>query len=130
MAVGKTLVEKIWDAHRIAALEGGVDLLHIDRVVLHERSGGRMIDGVLRAGRRVRSPDSVFATIDHIIDTDPGRTDKTKFPGGEEFIGFFRDNAEKASVEIFDIDDERQGIVHVMAPELGIAQPGLTIVCG
>ena len=130
MAVGKTLVEKIWDAHRIAALEGGVDLLHIDRVVLHERSGGRMIDGVLRAGRRVRSPDSVFATIDHIIDTHPGRTDKTKFPGGEEFIGFFRDNAEKASVEIFDIDDERQGIVHVMAPELGIAQPGLTIVCG
>ncbi|MCZ0943789.1 MAG: 3-isopropylmalate dehydratase, partial [Gammaproteobacteria bacterium] len=98
--MGKTLVEKIWDAHRIAALEGGVDLLHIDRVVLHERSGGRMIDGVLRAGRRVRSPDSVFATIDHIIDTHPGRTDKTKFPGGEEFIGFFRDNAEKASVEI------------------------------
>lgn len=114
----------------MAEIEENVDLLYVDRVVLHERSGGRMLDGVLQAGRRVAEARSVFATIDHIVDTDPGRTDKTKFPGGEEFIRFFRENAAAAGVEIFDIDDARQGIVHVMAPELGIAQPGLTLVCG
>ena len=130
MTAGKTLIQKIWEAHRIAELEGGVDLLYIDRILLHERSGGRMLDGVAQAGRKIYSPADVFATIDHIIDTDPGRTDKTKFPGGEEFIRFFREKAEQGGVEIFDIDDPRQGIVHVMAPEHGIAQPGLTMVCG
>lgn len=130
MTTGKTLVDKIWQSHRVVELEESVDLLYVDRVVLHERSGGRMLDGVLQAGRRVADPDSVFATIDHIVDTDQGRGDQTKFPGGEEFISFFRDNASTSGVEMFDISDRRQGIVHVMAPELGIAQPGLTMVCG
>lgn len=130
MSAGKTLVDKLWQAHKVDELEGGVDLLHIDRLVLHERSGGRMMDGVVQAGRKAYDSESVFATIDHIVDTDPGRTDKTKFPGGEEFIRFFRDNAKSLGIEIFDIDNPRQGIVHVMAPELGVAQPGLTMVCG
>ena len=130
MPAGKTLVDKLCQAHQVDKLEGGVDLLHIDRIVLHERSGGRMLDGVIQAGRKVYDSNAVFATIDHIIDTDPGRTEKTRFPGGEEFIRFFRHNAKSLGVEIFDIDNPRQGIVHVMAPELGIAQPGLTMVCG
>lgn len=125
-----TLVDKIWDQHEVAELDGGASLLYVDRMFLHERSGGRMLSGVFEGGHSVYDPKSVFATIDHIIDTDPGRTDKTKFPGGAEFIGFFRENAERAGIEIYDIDDARQGIVHVIAPELGIAQPGLTMVCG
>jgi 3-isopropylmalate/(R)-2-methylmalate dehydratase large subunit len=71
-----------------------------------------------------------FGTLDHIIDTDPGRGDATKFPGGAEFIRSFREGTKAAGIRIFDIGDRAQGIVHVIAPELGVAQPGLTLVCG
>ncbi|MBV9993760.1 MAG: 3-isopropylmalate dehydratase large subunit [Caulobacteraceae bacterium] len=125
-----TLVEKIWNAHAVAELGDATTLLHIDRLFLHERSGGRMLQGVAAAGRKVFDPSLVFGTLDHIIDTDPGRTDKTKFPGGPEFIRTFRDGAAAAGVRVFDIGDPSQGIVHVIAPELGVAQPGLTLVCG
>jgi 3-isopropylmalate/(R)-2-methylmalate dehydratase large subunit len=126
----RTLIEKVWAMHRIASLGDETDLLLIDRIFLHERSGGRMLQGVAAAGRTVFDPNTVFATLDHIIDTHPGRTDQTLFPGGSEFIRTFRTEAALASVPIFDLDDPRQGIVHVIAPELGIALPGATIVCG
>jgi 3-isopropylmalate/(R)-2-methylmalate dehydratase large subunit len=105
-------------------------LLHMDRIFLHERSGGRMLQGVSSAGRPVFDPQLVFGTMDHIVDTDPGRTDATKFPGGAEFIQTFRGEAAAAGLRIFDIGDRYQGIVHVIAPELGIALPGMTLVCG
>jgi 3-isopropylmalate/(R)-2-methylmalate dehydratase large subunit len=114
----------------VADLGDETDLLYIDRHFLHERSGGRMLAGVHGAGRTVDDPRAVFATLDHLIDTHPGRTDQTKFPGGEEFIRSFRENAAQAGIEIFDIDDPRQGIVHVIAPELGVVHPGMTLVCG
>lgn len=130
MARPMTLVEKIWAQHEVADLGHDTALLHVDRHFLHERSGGRMLAGVHSAGRTVFDPSSAFGTIDHIVDTHPGRTDATKFPGGAEFIRFFRDNAAEAGVRIFDLDDARQGIVHVIAPELGLALPGMTMVCG
>ena len=130
MAQPRTLVEKIWAAHVVAELGDATDLLHIDRVFLHERSGGRMLQGLTAAGRRVFDPSMALGTLDHIIDTDPGRTDKTKFPGGAEFIATFREGARDAGIRVFDIGDPAQGIVHVIAPELGAAQPGLTVVCG
>lgn len=127
---GLTLIEKLWAAHEIADIGEGTTLLHIDRLFLHERSGGRMLQGVEDAGRAVFDPTLVYGTVDHIVDTDPGRTDRTKFPGGAEFIATFRRGLARAGIRGFDIGDPYQGIVHVIAPELGIAQPGLTIVCG
>jgi len=128
--MAQTLVEKIWAAHVVAELGDDTDLLHIDRLFLHERSGGRMLQGLADAGRPVFDPAMAFGTLDHIIDTDPGRTDSTKFPGGAEFIRSFREGTAAAGVRIFDIGDPAQGIVHVIAPELGVAQPGLTLACG
>jgi 3-isopropylmalate/(R)-2-methylmalate dehydratase large subunit len=126
----QTLIAKLWAAHRVASLGADTDLLLIDRIFLHERSGGRMLQGVAAAGHTVFDPSTVFATLDHIIDTQPGRTDRTLFPGGTEFIQTFRTESKRAGVEVFDLDDLRQGIVHVVAPELGIALPGATVVCG
>jgi 3-isopropylmalate/(R)-2-methylmalate dehydratase large subunit len=126
----RNIIEKIWDMHDVVELDDDTSLLHIDRLFLHERSGGRMLEGVSRAGREVYDPTLVYGLMDHIIDTDPGRTDKTKFPGGPEFIQTFRQGVHASGIRMFDINDPEQGIVHVVAPELGIAQPGMTLVCG
>lgn len=125
-----TIIEKIWQLHAVAELGDDTTLLHVDRMIMHERTGGRMLDGVRRAGRQLFDASMVVGTYDHIIDTFPGRGEKTLFPGGREFIQTYRDNAVIADVKIFDIGDPRQGIVHVMAPELGIVTPGMTLVCG
>jgi 3-isopropylmalate/(R)-2-methylmalate dehydratase large subunit len=125
-----SIIEKIWRQHIVTSLTDEMWLLHMDRIFLHERSGGRMLQGVAAAGRPVFDPHLVFGTMDHIIDTDPGRGDATKFPGGAEFIQTFRDEAKRADIPVFDIGDAKQGIVHVIAPELGIALPGMTLVCG
>ena len=130
LAMPRTLVDKIWALHRVASLGQDTDLIYIDRHFMHERSGGRMLDGVAQAGRAVFDPDLTYAVLDHIVDTDAGRTDVTKAPGGSEFIRFFRENAARAGIALIDLDDPRQGIVHVIAPELGIATPGMTLVCG
>lgn len=107
----------------------GSSLLYIDRVFLHERTGGIALKSLEEAGRSVRRPGSVFCTIDHIVDTTPGRSDKTQMPGGTAFITTTREMAHKAGINFFDIGDPRQGIVHVVSPEQGIALPGLTLVC-
>lgn len=127
-----SLFEKIWSRRCIENLsaDGTLALMHIDRVMLHERMGGVALRSL--AGRQlpVRSPHQVFATIDHIVDTRPGRTeDTTLMPGGAEFIRVTRDEAHKTGINFFDIDDSRQGIVHVISPEQGIVLPGITLVC-
>jgi 3-isopropylmalate/(R)-2-methylmalate dehydratase large subunit len=127
--VPATIIEKIWNLHAVAELGDDTSLLNIDRLVMHERTGGRMLEGVRGAGRKVFDPKMVVGTYDHIIDTTPGRGERTLFPGGQEFIKTYRDNAAAADIELFEIGDPRQGIVHVMAPELGIAAPGMTLVC-
>ena len=127
---GRTLIAKLWAAHEVTDLKEGTALLHIDRLFLHERSGGRMLQGIEDAGRLPFDPSLIYGTVDHIVDTDPGRSDSTKFPGGAEFIATFRRGIERTGIRLFDIGNPFQGIVHVIAPELGIAQPGLTIVCG
>lgn len=126
----QTLFDKLWDAHAIADLGDGVNLLHIDRVFLHERSGAVALQTLKASGLKVRRPALAFATIDHIVDTLPGRGDSTKFKGGGEFIRAMRDGAREAGITFFDINDPRQGITHVIAAEQGIAQPGATMVCG
>ncbi len=128
--VPATLVEKIWRQHRIGEWDKGSDILRLDRIVVHERSGGISLKRLYEQGRTLPYPELVFGTIDHVIDTDPGRTDATKFPGGQDFIHTFRDYAFRHGIRVFDIGDPRQGIVHVMSPEQGIALPGCTLVCG
>jgi 3-isopropylmalate/(R)-2-methylmalate dehydratase large subunit len=125
----RTLSEKIWDQHVVRDLADGVALLAIDRVFLHERTGSVALKGLAAAGRRVLDPSRVFCTMDHIVDTFPGRGDATRMPGGEAFILETRAAAGSAGIRVFDVRDPQQGIVHVISPELGLALPGATIVC-
>jgi 3-isopropylmalate/(R)-2-methylmalate dehydratase large subunit len=125
----KTLFDKLWDAHTVASLGNGESLIHIDRIFLHERTGSIALQSIAEKGRKVRAPAQVFCTMDHIVDTFPGRGDETLMPSGKEFIETTRSEAGKAGIVLFDIGDPRQGIVHVVSAEQGIALPGLTLVC-
>lgn len=127
--MAQTLAEKIWADHAITELDGGATLLYIDRVFLHERTGSIALKGLEAAGRSVREPGQVFCTMDHIVDTFPGRGDETRMPGGRAFITTTREAARSAGIHLFDIGDPDQGIVHVVSPEQGIALPGTTLVC-
>lgn len=124
-----TLAEKIWRAHRIAGLASGAELLAIDRLMLHERTGGVALKSLEMAKREVLAPAQVFATMDHIVDTTNGRSDDTRMPTGRDFIKATREGARRHGITLFDLDDRRQGIVHVISPEQGIVLPGLTLVC-
>jgi len=124
-----TLFDKLWAEHLVRDLGGGVGLLAIDRVFLHERTGSIALKGLAEAGRAVADPARVFCTMDHIVDTLPGRGDDTLMPGGKAFIVETRAAARTAGIRVFDVRDPDQGIVHVIAPELGIVLPGATVVC-
>jgi 3-isopropylmalate/(R)-2-methylmalate dehydratase large subunit len=123
-----SLVEKIWRAHLAATTPGGANLIAIDRIFLHERTGAAALKSMAAAKRSVRDPARVFVGMDHIVDTRPGRTDQTLMPGGQGFISETRAAARAAGLTIFDVTDRDQGIVHVISPELGIVLPGLTLV--
>jgi len=127
--VAQTLFDKLWQDHRVSAGESGSDLLYIDRIFLHERTGSIALASLAEAGRTVFAPEQVFCTMDHIVDTYPDRTDDTTMPSGRDFIVATREGARAADITLFDIDDPRQGIVHVVSPEQGIVQPGMTLVC-
>jgi 3-isopropylmalate/(R)-2-methylmalate dehydratase large subunit len=125
----RTMFEKLWDQHHVADLGGGTGLVLIDRVLLHERTGGVALESLATAGRAVLAPAQAFATMDHVVDTLPGRTDRTIVPTGTAFITATRNAANAAGITLFDLGDVRQGIVHVISPEQGIVLPGLTLVC-
>jgi 3-isopropylmalate/(R)-2-methylmalate dehydratase large subunit len=124
-----TIVEKIWGMHRIATIDETTDLVLIDRVLLHERTGGVALESMAAAGRVVRAPNQAFVTMDHVVDTRPGRTDATIMPTGTAFITATRDAAIAAGLTLFDLGDPDQGIVHVISPEQAIVLPGVTLVC-
>ncbi len=124
----QTLFAKIWDGHKVAQTTAGADLIAIDRVFLHERTGASALRNMAATGRKVRDPGRVFAVTDHIVDTRPGRTDKTLMTGGQSFITDTRAACEEAGIRLFDVHDKMQGITHVISPELGIILPGLTLV--
>ena len=107
----QTLFDKLWELHEIASLDEGESLLAIDRVFLHERTGSIALTSMAEEGRPVRDPTRVFCTMDHIVDTFPGRGDETLMPGGKEFILATRKAARQAGIHLFDIDDPRQGIM-------------------
>lgn len=125
----QSLFEKIWTARRVLDGGTGADLIAVDRLFLHERTGGVALRGVKESGRSIVHPSQVFCTMDHIVDTLPGRGDSTLMPGGAAFIQDMRNGSREAGLTLFDIGDHRQGIVHVISPEQGLALPGLTVVC-
>ena len=124
-----TLAAKLWREHVVATLGGGTDLIAIDRLLLHERTGGVALKSLDAAGRSVLAPTQVFATMDHIVDTFPGRSDDTLMPTGKAFLSATREGAHRHGITLFDLHDPRQGIVHVISPEQGIVLPGLTLIC-
>ncbi len=125
----KTLFEKIWEAHEVSSLSEVQSLLYIDRIFLHERTGAIALQSLAEKQRQVRQRAHAFCTMDHIVDTIPGRSAHTLMPSGREFIIATRSATQDADIRLFDISDPDQGIVHVLSPELGIALPGSTIIC-
>jgi len=128
--MNQTLFDKLWAQHRVKTLDGGEDLIAIDRVFLHERTGSVALESIVESGRTPLRPEHVFATMDHIVSNKAGRGgDDARTPGGDVFITATREAAQKTGINLIDVLDADQGIVHVISPELGIAQPGLTLVC-
>jgi 3-isopropylmalate/(R)-2-methylmalate dehydratase large subunit len=126
------LFEKIWEAHVVADMGGGSALIAIDRIFLHERTGAAALRSMAEAGRRVLDPARVFAVMDHIVDTRPGRGPEvnggTLMQGGEAFIIETRAACKAAGITLFDVNDPEQGITHVISAELGIVLPGATLI--
>ena len=126
---GTTLFAKVWDEHVVDTLGPGIDLLHIDRHLLHDLGGGDAIAQVLRRGLPVRRPELTFATPDHVVETRPGRTGGVA-QWADDLVQRLREETARAGVRLFDLGEDGQGIVHVVGPELGLSLPGSTIVCG
>src|SRR5260221_2800714 len=129
MTIAKTLYQKIWDSHVVDEEPAKPALIYIDRHLIHEGTSPQAFSGLRAEGRKVRRPDLTFAVMDHsvpttdrtlpIIDTDA----RLQFEALEK-------NCRESGVRLFDMHSKQQGIVHIIGPELGITQPGQTIVCG
>ena len=124
-----TMFNKIWNEHVITTLENGTDLLHIDRHIMHDMTSFKAFDDLKTAGRPVHSPGLTVAVQDHILATNPGRDDYS-YAKGTPLIQAQRRNAKEFGVPLIDIHDREQGIVHIVAAELGLTLPGTTLVCG
>jgi 3-isopropylmalate/(R)-2-methylmalate dehydratase large subunit len=127
--MGRTLFDKLWDAHVVRELGDGWALLHIDRHLLHDLSGPPALGELAKRGMSVHNPELVFATPDHAVSSQPGRTG-ISFPLGGRLWTALRERSAAAHIPFFDIGQPGHGIVHVMGPELGIVLPGLTVICG
>jgi 3-isopropylmalate/(R)-2-methylmalate dehydratase large subunit len=125
----RTLLDKIWDDHVVCTPTGELPLLYIDRHLVHEVTSPQAFEGLRIAGRKLRRPEATFATPDHNIPTSDRRLPIAD-PVSKQQIDTLRANCREFGVRLFDLDHADQGIVHVIGPELGITQPGMTIVCG
>jgi len=126
----KTLYDKIWDAHVVHEAEDGTCLLYIDRHLVHEVTSPQAFEGLRLSGRKVRAPDKTIAVPDHNVPTDPSRLEGIRDEQSRIQVEALRRNARDFGIELYDVDDIRQGIVHIIGPEQGWTQPGMTIVCG
>jgi 3-isopropylmalate/(R)-2-methylmalate dehydratase large subunit len=125
---GRTLLTKIWEQHVIARISEDTDLLHVDRHLLHDLGGSRGLLDLKSRSLRVHNPELTFATPDHAISTARGRAGTSKI--GQELLAALRAETSASGIEMFDVDQPGQGIVHVIGPELGLSLPGSLIVCG
>jgi 3-isopropylmalate/(R)-2-methylmalate dehydratase large subunit len=124
--MAKTMFDKIWDAHEVAA-----GLIYVDVHLVHEVTSPQAFDGLRLEGRRVRRPDRTVATADHNVPTDGTPAARLIADGlSRKQVEALERNCEEFGIPIYSLGSERQGIVHVIGPELGLTQPGLTIVCG
>ncbi len=125
----KTIIEKIWEQHVVRQEAGQPDLLYVDLHLVHEVTSPQAFESMRLQGRKVRRPDLTFATVDHNVPTI-GRDLPNPDPLSEQQIRVLRENCKEFDIPIYDIFDINQGIVHVIGPEQGLTQPGMTIVCG
>jgi 3-isopropylmalate/(R)-2-methylmalate dehydratase large subunit len=125
----RTLFEKVWDGHIVSAPAGQLPLLYVDLHLVHEVTSPQAFDGLRAAARRVRVPQRTIATVDHNVPTEPRGTPIFD-PIAKRQIEALQKNCRDFGVRLFDMDSPEQGIVHVIGPELGFTQPGMTIVCG
>ncbi len=127
--MGRTLAEKVWDSHVVRRAEGEPDLLYIDLHLVHEVTSPQAFEGLRLAGRRVRRPDLTIATEDHNVPTT-GLGEPIADPVSRTQIETLRANCADFGVRLYPMGDQSQGIVHVIGPQLGLTQPGMTVVCG
>ena len=127
MATPRTLLDKIWDSHLVDRQDDGTCLLYIDRHIIHEVTSPQPFEGLKMAGRKVRRPELTLAVIDHNIATDRDE----EIPEDSQLqMDTLRRNCAEFGVELFEVDDPRNGIVHIIGPEQGFTLPGVTLVCG
>ena len=127
MTEPRTLAQKVWDRHVVHTAPGEPDLLYIDLHLVHEVTSPQAFEGLRLSGRAVRRPDLTVATADHNVPTTPGPVED---PVSAEQLAVLTRNCEAHGIRLFPRGDPGQGIVHVIGPELGLTQPGSTIVCG
>ncbi|HZR91433.1 MAG TPA: 3-isopropylmalate dehydratase large subunit [Gaiellaceae bacterium] len=125
--MGRTLFEKVWDEHVVREAEGEPTLLYVDLHLVHEVTSPQAFDGLRLAGRKVRRPDLTVATMDHNVPTTSGPVED---PLARAQLDALRRNCEEFGIPLYATGSGREGIVHVIGPELGLTQPGQTIVCG
>ncbi len=126
--MAKTMFEKIWDNHVIHQEEGKPSILYIDLHLVHEVTSPQAFEGLRLAGRKVRRPDLTFATMDHNVPTKDRFN--IKDPISKQQVDTLTKNCQEFGIKLYDLNTVDQGVVHVMGPELGLTQPGKTIVCG
>ena len=129
MSVSKTLYDKIWENHIVSINDDGTTMLYIDRHLVHEVTSPQAFEGLRMSGRKVRRPEFTLATADHNVptmDRDKGIAD----PDSKLQVETLERNASENNITYLPMSDKRQGIVHIVGPEQGFTQPGMTIVCG
>ncbi len=125
----KTLADKVWERHLVRRVEGEPDLLYIDLHLVHEVTSPQAFDGLRLAGRTVRRPDLTIATMDHNVPTTPV-SGALEDPISARQMEVLASNCRQFGIRLFSMGDLNQGIVHIIGPELGLTEPGMTIVCG
>jgi 3-isopropylmalate/(R)-2-methylmalate dehydratase large subunit len=125
----KTMLDKIWENHEVYSEANEPSILYIDLHLIHEVTSAQAFEGLELANKAVRRPDLTYATMDHVIPTSPDRWN-IENPVSKEQIEALIRNCKNHGIKLYDLDSVEQGIVHVMGPELGLTQPGMTIVCG
>ena len=130
MANPRTLFDKIWDAHLVKEVEDGTAIIYIDRHLVHEVTSPQAFEGLRMAGRKVRSPERTLAVPDHNVPTTADRLTVIEDEEGRLQLETLKKNVADFGVPYIPIEDIRQGIVHIIGPEQGLTQPGMTVVCG
>ncbi|MBI1216551.1 MAG: 3-isopropylmalate dehydratase large subunit [Alphaproteobacteria bacterium] len=130
MTAPRTLFQKIWDSHVVSSNDDGTCILYIDRHLVHEVTSPQAFEGLRMTGRKVHRPQATLAVADHNVPTSHDRAKGIADPESRLQVDTLTKNVKEFGITYFDMNDKRQGIVHIIGPEQGMTQPGMTIVCG